>query len=159
MKHPLLDDHAIIAWDMDGTLVNGPNSAFFRSYILANPEKTHVVITFRTPRAWAEDVYRELAPFGITREHITAVHNVEDDLYHAYAQRETLRTPENLAKVERYYAYKGSKAKEIGATVMIDDIAAHVEAGCVTHGIKFIDALGDFPIIDDPAGVLYRPNG
>lgn len=146
MKHPLLDDHAVIAWDMDETLVNGPNSDFFRRYILAHPEKTHVVITFRTPRPWAQDVYRELEPYGITREHITAVHNVPDDLYHAYAQRRTFPQPE---KVAAYYAYKGMQAKAIGATVLVDDNVAHTEQGCRTHGVVFVHALGNFPIITD----------
>jgi hypothetical protein len=114
MKHPVLDEHAVIAWDMDSTLVNGPNSAFFRSYILAHPEKRHVVITHRTPRAWA--------------------------------QRESFCQPE---KVAAFLAYKGMQAKSVGATVLIDDMHTTVEQGCIDHGVTFIHALGDFPIITD----------
>lgn len=146
MKHDLLDDHAVIAWDMDSTLVNGPNSEFFRAYILAHPEKRHVVITHRTPRAWAEDVYRELAPYGITRDHIQAVYNVPCDLYHAWAQQESFPQPE---KVAAFLAYKGMQAKQVGATVLIDDMHTTVEQGCLDHGVTFIHALGEFPIITD----------
>jgi phosphoglycolate phosphatase-like HAD superfamily hydrolase len=140
MNHPLLDPHEIIAWDIDGTLVNGPNSHFFREYIRAHPQKQHHIVTFRTPRPWAEDVFRELAPFGITREMIAGVHNVADELYHAYAQRRTFEQPE---KVAAYLNYKGAKAKELGATVLVDDMADQVIQGCEAHSIVFVDAFDE----------------
>lgn len=147
MQDEHLDPHAVIAWDMDGTLIDGPNGAYFCQYIVANPQKQHHIVTFRTPRAWAEFSPFELAPYGITRSMIAGIHNVPDELYHAYAQRLTFFQPE---KVEAYFEWKGLKSKEIGATVLVDDMPNHVLPGCQKYGITYVDSHGTFPIVAVP---------
>jgi hypothetical protein len=145
LTHPLLDPHAIIAWDMDGTLIDGPNAKFFRAYILAHPEKQHHIVTFRTGPAlvfaevtmWKDECVYELFHLGVQHGTIAKIHGMPDDLYHAWAQRKTFLQPE---KVEQFLDWKGRTAAEIGATVMIDDMPGMVKKGCKNHGVVFIDA-------------------
>lgn len=161
--HPILDQHEIIAWDMDETLVNGHNSAFFRAYIRANPRKRHHIITFRTPRAWAEQSLLELEVYGVPPRLIEAVHSVPDELYEAFSEHrvscasieEIGRSPDTPAKVRQYLAFKALTAKRIGATLLVDDMAALVEADCVANGVVFLNAIGKFPRVpsDDPLGM------
>lgn len=155
MNCPQLDCHDIIAWDMDGTLVNGPNAAFFRAYILAHPEKQHHIVTFRTGPAqqdfavkfWHEECVYELHHHGVPHGTIRAVHSCPDDLYHAYAQSRSFYNPE---KTQAFMEWKGMKAAEFGATVLVDDMAALVVEGCTKYGIAYVDAYD--PCFSQQAG-------
>jgi phosphoglycolate phosphatase-like HAD superfamily hydrolase len=138
MNISLLDQHDVIAWDLDGTLVNGENSRLLCEYILAHPEKTHHFITFRTPHDWAQDIFRELQPVGITRFMIASVQSVPEHLYFAYAS-ETAEDA-NMAHVSEFYAWKGMRAAELGCTALVDDMRALVIRGCLLHGVTYVDA-------------------
>jgi hypothetical protein len=138
MDIPLLDSHDVIAWDLDGTLVGGDNARLLCAYIVAHPEKTHHFITFRTPREWAEDIFRELHPRGIVRPMIASLQSVPDALYLAYAQENSgLIKPEDVAA---FYEWKGMRAAELGCTALVDDMRALVIRGCELHGVLYIDA-------------------
>lgn len=145
LNHPLLDPHQIIAWDMDGTLIDGPNAKFFRAYILAHPEKQHHIVTFRTGPAlnsmevamWKDECVYELFHLGVPHGTIKQTHAMPDHLYHAWAQRKTFIQETEVAA---FLDWKGKTAAEIGATVMIDDMPGMVKKGCRNHGVTFIDA-------------------
>lgn len=145
MKHDLLDPHQIIAWDMDQTLVNGPYSEFFRAYIQAHPEKEHHIVTFRTGAAqrfagvdyWHDECHHELDELGIPHGTIRAVHGIPDRLYHSYAQQRSFYRPD---EVKDFLMWKGKKAHEIGATVLVDDMGAMVIQGCEHYGVAFVDS-------------------
>lgn len=138
MRHPLLDHHDVIAWDMDGTLIDGPHSHFFRAYIMAHPEKTHHIVTFRD-RLWAMRAPLELALFHrLPTEHIAGVHDCPQNLWQAYVQRESFYQPD---LVDAYLIWKGKKAAELGCTVLVDDMAEQVIKGCELHSVAFIHAL------------------
>ncbi|RYD65103.1 MAG: hypothetical protein EOP83_08075, partial [Verrucomicrobiaceae bacterium] len=147
MNHPLLDPHDTIAWDMDGTLIDGPNSEFFRAYILAHPEKHHHIVTFRTGPSrrfpdnasalWKDDAIHELLEHGVALDVFKATHGIPEELYSAWASRKTLLSE---AEVAAYVMWKGKMAAEIGATVMVDDMPGMVKKGCKAHGVVFIDA-------------------
>jgi hypothetical protein len=137
MNHPLLDGHEKIAWDMDGTLIAGRNSAYFCRYIIANPQKEHHIVTFRTPRRWAEQALDELEEQGVARNLIAGVHNVPDDIWEAFAIKSGAYDP---VKVAAYLEYKGLTAFGLGCTVLVDDMSALVAAGCLKHGVCFLDA-------------------
>lgn len=126
MSHPLLDHHTNIAWDIDGTLINGPNSSMFRQYIINHPEKTHYLVTFRD-FDWAQQAYQELAPHGISREMIAGImdcpHKLQDG------------SPNSLAY---YMEWKGKVSAEIGCTVLVDDMDYMVMSGCLAHGVTFV---------------------
>lgn len=139
MVNILLDDHHKIAWDVDGTLVAGHNSDYFCRYILANPHKEHHLVTFRTPRSWAELALEELESQGVPQSLIAGVHSVPDDLYRAFAMRAIIETPQE--EVDRYREWKALTAKTLGCTVLVDDMGDIVADGCTKHGICFIDAL------------------
>ena len=142
MNHSDLDSHQIIAWDMDGTLVDGPNAAFFRKYILANPQKEHHIVTFRTgpsqaglEQTWAQDAIDELESYGVPRGTIKAVHSVPDNLFAAYANSRTLLVGEEL---DQFMCWKGKTAKSFGATVLVDDMEMMVIKGCDLHDVDFV---------------------
>lgn len=144
LSHPLLDSHKVIAWDMDGTLVGGANSEFFRAYILAHPEKEHHIVTFRTgasPRfgkskLWKDDAIHELLDHGVALDTISATHGIPDELFDQISSKRLIVPGTHDAALY----WKAAKSKEIGATVLIDDLVAWTEEGCRYHGIAFIDA-------------------
>lgn len=129
----ILDGHDVIAWDMDGTLIDGSHSAVFRDYIAARTDKIHHVVTFRTPRRWVEEVYEELEGYGVSRDRLAGVHGVPLRLYEAYVRKDPVLTGE-------FVRWKGLKARKIGASVLIDDMSELVVPGCVEHGIRFLHA-------------------
>jgi hypothetical protein len=149
MKHPLLDSHHKIAWDMDETLVNGPNSEFFRQYIAAHPEKEHYIVTFRTGDAWIADIPFELADEGLNPDLIKAVSSVPMKIW----------IERHLSRVHMAVCndWKGFEAKRLGCTVLVDDMEASVLPGCEKHGITFIHSIEtEFPQLK-PQGDGIRP--
>ena len=150
MKHPILDKHSIISWDMDGTLIDGDNAAFFIQYIVAHPEKTHNIVTFRDA-LWAKEVIPDLvSAYGINPSIINAVLSCPDRLYEAYYLR-TYKTPHDLmqsgfdlkhldAEKNDFFDWKGFISKETGATILVDDMPSWVEDGCCRYGIEFLDS-------------------
>lgn len=140
MFHPLLHKHEKIAWDMDGTLVDGLNSAFFRKYVTANKEKKHYIITFRDKK-WADRIPSELAKSGLDTKNFVSIHPCPSYLWLAYATRD--RTPvghPSLQLAHDYLHWKGRTAKKLGCTVLIDDMVDQVIKGCIFHEVEFYDA-------------------
>lgn len=157
-----LDRHQIIAWDFDGTLVDGPFSHIWRAYLLSTPEKQHHIVTFRTgpSRAgldgtWAEDALHELEDHGIKRTRILAVHSIPQEIFQHYGvarlwSEDSGLAPEIVANAERMIEWKGKCAKSFGATVLVDDMEDMVRLGCDRHGVEFVHShypLGDFPAV------------
>lgn len=157
--HPIINKHSSIAWDMDHTLVNGPNSAYFLDYIRSHPEKTHNIITFRD-NSWANMILSELAQVGFdARTHISAIYNCPEDIHDSFMVKSNEITEifqfmqsrsmssENFDKnVQLFPLWKGFKCKNIGATVLIDDMPELVLPGCEKYGIEYVNAL-DLPPI------------
>lgn len=147
----LLDKHDVIAWDFDGTLVDGPLSHLWRAYLRENPQKEHHIITFRTgpSRAgldgtWAEDCYWELASFGIRNTRIKAVHSIPQEIFQYYGVARLYcdvsqsLVPEVQRNAEKIMEWKGKCASENGATVLIDDMEEMVRLGCDRYKVQFI---------------------
>jgi hypothetical protein len=165
MQHPILDKHDVIAWDMDGTLVDGPNSEYFLLYIAAHPEKRHHVVTFRD-RAWAAQTWSELRSHGLdARARIRSVENCPEvihDSYMFHKARGNLYGPRtyeyfNVATHneltaeqfddfrQRYPMWKGEKSLQLGATILVDDKPEWVAPGCAHFGIEFLHAFDPVP--------------
>ena len=162
MNHALLDHHDAIAWDMDGTLIDGPNASVFRRYIKANQHKRHLIVTFRDPH-WAQEVYSELFPYGVLEHHIHGVSACPQEFYRAYTDarfdaaewvrhapksydeaRALCRGPlRNFEHANAYLHWKGEEAKRLGCTVLVDDMEHLVIAGCTKHGVAFVDAFDE----------------
>ncbi len=157
MLHSVLDMHDTIGWDMDMTLIKGPNSKFFRDYIIAHPEKTHRIITFRD-KSWASRAYDELEGYGLVgaRTLISSIENCPEnwhDYYmiatqprYAWERKQMLAqgevTQEYLDEcVHNFLRFKGSRCKEVGCTVLVDDLPQWVMPGVNENGIAFVHAL------------------
>jgi len=150
VNHPILDRHDAIAWDVDKTLVNGPNSEFFCRYVKAHPEKKHVIVTFRTGagyirrgQSWAEDAFEEVAVHGLSRKDFAGLLSVPDHLYDAYASADG-----DAALVDEFCHWKGQAAASAGCTVLVDDMEPEVIDGCQRHGVAFINSLA--PLVGLP---------
>lgn len=157
MNHPILDLHDTIGWDMDQTLIKGPNSEFFRDYIVAHPEKTHRIITFRN-KSWADTAYDELESYGLVgaRSLISSIENCPET-WHDYYMINThphyswekidmlkrgLVTQDVLDEcVHNFLRFKGARCKEVGCTVLVDDLPQWVMPGVNENGITFVHAL------------------
>ena len=155
LSHPVLDQHQVIAWDMDQTLIGGPNSNFFRAYIKAHPEKRHHVVTFRD-RRWAMEIWQELTNCGDFRakDAIKSVESCPEIIHNCYMVE--FRTPQFRepfiaslkltrdqfnAHVQAFAYWKGLRASHIGATLLVDDMPEWCLPGCEAHGIAFLNAL------------------
>lgn len=147
----ILETHDRIAWDFDGTLVDGPMSHHFCDFIRANPQKEHHIVTFRD-LGMARAIPYELEPYGLTVAAFKGIHTCPPKYWRAFtmasvnphnwlaAQRAgTLPASLSDPDIGRYLHFKGRKARELGCTVLIDDMADLVVAGCREHGIEFID--------------------
>ena len=161
MNHPVLDLHDNIGWDMDQTLIKGPNSEFFRDYIMAHPEKTHRIITFRD-RSWASRAYGELEGYGLigARTLISSIENCPEnwhDFYmiatmpHYAVERKQYLDSGRVTQeflddcVHNFLRFKGSRCKEVGCTVLVDDLPNWVMPGVNENDIAFVHALHPIP--------------
>jgi hypothetical protein len=138
-----LDLHQKIGWDMDGTLIQGPNADLFRAYIVAHPEKRHHVITFRD-REWAKVIHHELALVGLDPALIASVENCPEPLHDMFMLS---REPGNVVPkvvadraVHGFLRWKGRRAGELGCTILVDDMTEWVVLGCQENGVTFLDA-------------------
>lgn len=153
MIHPILDAHHKIAWDIDGTLFEGVNSAFFCAYIMAHPEKEHHLVTFRDQR-WALSAHDDLLG-AVDPDFIKAIHACPQRLYHGYATRDPIY---GIDAASDFVEWKGMRANQLGCTLLVDDMAALVEPGCTRYGVAFLNALHPIPIIQPPRDGIIQPN-
>lgn len=138
-----LEPHDAIAWDMDGTLINGANAERFRAYIASHPEKRHHVITFRD-REWAKHIHHELGMLGLDPGLIVSVANCPEPLHdmfmlHRSGDAELPKTVADKA-VAAFLRWKGRRASELGCTILVDDMSEWVVQGCDAHGVAYLDA-------------------
>lgn len=139
----ILEAHQNLAWDFDGTLIQGPNSERFRAYIAAHPQKRHHVITFRD-REWADLIPMELGTLGLDPALIASVENCPEPLHDMFmlGREPGSGVPRRIADmaVHHFLRWKGRRARELGCTILVDDIADWVVRGCEEHGVAFLDA-------------------
>jgi len=158
-----LDNHAVIGWDFDLTLHQGPHSTLFRQYIIDNPEKEHHIITFRDNHTVADIPYY-LSQYGYADGVFKTTTNLENsNWYMAYINVEfeldvTVLEPgetrltyaTELAKVTNddlwqqaadLMGWKAKVAKKMGCTILVDDLVEMVADGCKQQGIKLLNAI------------------
>lgn len=141
LGHPLLDGHAAIAWDLDGTLVDGPKQAFLGAYLAGRRDRRHHLVTFR--RSTQRDVVEAcLAAVGLGLHLFEGVHYCPDVLRDAYDGRG------DQSLVREFRLWKGRAASEAGCTVLVDDDAELVGDGCRMFGVVHLDSWSkDFPYL------------
>lgn len=134
-----------IAWDFDGTLYDHQNSPLMHQFIIDNPQKTHVIITFRT-HGTEHSIFREMLrayPDAPDESHFDDVFNISD---RAWEGQETNRVDRMTGKLEGpptpwelyYRHWKGLVCKLRNLQVMIDDRPYDVVPGCEKYGIAFV---------------------
>jgi hypothetical protein len=139
--HPLLDDHAAIAWDLDGTLVDGPRQVFLGAYLRGRRDKRHHLATFRRSSRLGE-VAAALAGVGLGMDLFAGVHFCPDRL------RDAFDVGGDPALVREFRRWKGRVAAEHGCTVLVDDDADLVGDGCRLHAVVHVDSWSSrFPML------------
>lgn len=165
--HKILDLHDFIGWDVDKTLINGKKSFFWRAYVESNPSKQHHIITFRSKKD-AEDVYKELSSeflYPLNEKHFVDLHYMPFDIskdfdsLHPYfiefnhrkcyptqkleriLKRENITLEEVISIKDAVYDWKANKCKELGLTVLVDDLEKIVKHGCDLNEVTFVNSL------------------
>jgi hypothetical protein len=166
ITHPILNDHTIIAWDVDLTLVDGRKSIFWRRWLKDNREgRKNWIVTFRTDTA-LQEVWKDLTtchePLEVSW--FEGLYSIPPDLAKSYVSLHHLlkgiETPEqvtpkltrildrfgpsldeviHLNKTSRLW--KAQTCKDIGATVLVEDLEDFCKPGCDIHGIVFVNAI------------------
>ena len=145
LRHPLLDGHGSIAWDLDGTLVDGPKQAFLGAYLASRRDKAHHLVTFRRSSQRVA-VESRLAAAGLGLHLFQGVHFCPDPLRDAYDGD----GDPGLRK--EFRRWKGRAAAEAGCGVLVDDDADLVGDGCLLHGVVLVDSWSkEFPYLRVPA--------
>lgn len=140
-----LERYKAIAWDFDGTLIEHPKSPLMHEYIIAHPEKTHAIITFRS-HGWQRRVWDEmydLYPDAPERDCFAGVYNVSDRAFERYDETKRLRALGRyrgpMTPWERYYIqWKGLVCKLRDLPVLVDDREDEVLPGCEKYGIHYV---------------------
>lgn len=153
MSFSILDRHAAIGWDFDGTLIRHARSETMHQWIRANPHKKHVIVTFRT-FGWQDRVWQHLADIypnaparelfqgvvGIEQERFVAV-GPEDHRIALHRQHDALRTIDGqifITEIEPYVHWKGEACRRHGLSILVDDMRDLVLPGCRKHGIDYL---------------------
>lgn len=144
LRHPLLDGHGSIAWDLDGTLVDGPKQVFLGAYLVGRRDKGHHLVTFRRSTQ-REAVESCLAVAGLGLHLFQGVHFCPDPLRDAYDG------DGGSGLLNDFKRWKGRAAAEAGCSVLVDDDAELVGDGCRFHGIVHVDSWSSaFPYLRAP---------
>lgn len=141
-----LAKYPAIGWDFDGTLINCANAPLFWSFIKANPQIKHVIVTFRT-HGLEDRVFDVLeAMGGPVAHHFDGLASIPYELWernnHCIKRRgyADLGGPPTSDEIE-YQMWKGMKCAELGLPVLIDDMGVDVEDGCKYHGVEWFDPM------------------
>lgn len=159
----ILNQHDIIAWDLDETLINGKNSSFFQKYVLSHPEKDHNIITYRTGEN-LETIFEDLENHfkGYHMKIFSNIFSIPEQIDKDYAnlpmKARQLYDKEFISdhtfnrkfKIDRekvkeicknYIEWKPKVCSEIGANILIDDLYKNLKNVCDQYDIELIDSL------------------
>ena len=163
----LLKQHDIIGWDIDRTLIAGPNSELFREYVKRHPEKQHHLITFRSSQHDLDNMKYDLCFSDFSIDLFSGIHCVPADVgrsmysydpvhlslaCHPDISDETFfrntsmrnNRQEMVRNLIAFNNFKPLKCREIGSGVLIDDMVRTLKDPCERHGVTLIDSCGDF---------------
>jgi hypothetical protein len=166
VRHPVLNSHLTIAWDLDGTLINGSRSWFWRRWIRDNYMRHKFwIVTFRGSRD-ANRIWNDLEccsdPLDPTW--FEGIRVVEGVLWHAWVTLPTAlqdldheaKLTEDLAQLvatskldlssiieinRAIRAWKAVECKKLRATVLVEDREAFCKPYCDAMGITFVNAI------------------
>ncbi len=138
-----LEKFSAIGWDFDNTLVDHPKSHLFHQFIKENPQKTHVIITFRT-HGLRNAIFENLARYqnAPDKSYFSKIFSISDEAWlahsHAQSQRMMGVLKGSLTPPEVYYiTWKGDTCKRDNIPVLIDDKPEDTVPGCEKYGVTY----------------------
>lgn len=122
-----LSKHHSIGIDFDGTLVEHPRSHILQQFILDHHLiKSFHIITFRShgmedriAKDLAASTFKTMVPLAL--DHFAGIHSIPYHLHENHAE---------LKQNDGYYGWKAEKCREIGCTVLIDDMEPTIGEYC-----------------------------
>lgn len=143
-----LKRHRKIAFDLDGTLIDGVASREIAEFIRDHPDKTYYIVTFRIPEQCLH-LNDELTQVGLKRSDFREVVPMakrfvmefeNDRAQRRFAHLPPPKTVDHMLPGERRYVHwKGFVCSKLGATVLIDDMPELSAPGCKQHNIALED--------------------
>ena len=137
----ILEPHSIIGWDIDNTLLYGHsgNSKFFQAYVVAHPEKTHHLMTFRTG-VLVTNIVRDMARY---KEVDGCSHNLFSQLFTMLEEgfRNTLYNIADKETFDNCYGFKAKACRKTGATILVDDMILQQKKYCMEENVALLDSI------------------
>lgn len=138
MSFAMLDGHETIGWDFDETLILHQKSSAMHEYILAHPEKTHYIVTFRSHGLlrilWPN--LREY-PSAPPKSAFAGVLSIPPEMWSRYTLIEHSAADDH-PDIVNYVEWKGKTCVQHGITVLVDDDVKRTLEGCTKHGIMHV---------------------
>jgi hypothetical protein len=158
-----------IAFDLDGTLIDGVASAAIATFIKRHATKSYFIITFRTP-SQAVSIPSELISAGLSVDLFKQIIPISERLMFDFNEEQQQRRNAGLTPLitdmphealfpgeYKLMHWKGFVARKLGATVLVDDLPFLVTLGCKKFGIDFIDPKNLSPVMESWKSVHSRP--
>jgi hypothetical protein len=162
----IFQDHKIIGWDMDETLINGPHSKRFRKFINNHPEKKHCIITFRD-KVDANNIWSELLEcdeIPLLKKQFSSLSWMPDYIrYHKEEWPEDIQnityddilSQTHLELLNKHdfshddfnhawtmlRDWKALECREVFATILVDDLVNLTQEGCKKYNIDFLNSV------------------
>lgn len=160
----ILRDHMSIGWDIDETLINGPNSRKFQQFVVNNPQISHNLVTFRNDKEDIDNIANDLMSMdigfhiGLFDELRTVPLSIVEKYNEVHAHFKTKKeytskkairileyhktTQEEVEKIIKdMHEWKSLACLEIGSTILVDDIYDDQKDHCDRNGIIILDSL------------------
>jgi FMN phosphatase YigB (HAD superfamily) len=146
-----LANHRKIAFDLDGTLIDGAASPALATFIKSHPTKSFSIVTFRTPQQ-SSTIPAELQNHGLSADLFRNIISMPQRLVFDFDEDQQFRrnaampsfdhvTPDALLPGEyKFMNWKGFIANKLGATVLVDDMPNLVALGCKKFHVTLVDA-------------------
>lgn len=140
-----LAKHHKIGIDVDGTLIDHPRSHLLQRFILDHHQtKEFYIITFRS-HGWEKRLEHDigestlLTTVPLQLNHFRGIHTVPQQIHenHWMARScEGTATPGSIIIAhDDFYGWKAAVCREIGCTVLIDDMEPSIGPHCVRLGV------------------------
>ena len=131
-----LEKHDVIGLDLDNTLIEGRNSRLLWQFIKEHPEKKFWIITFRTGLlAKEQTIWDEIRDFsGLDSSWFEGIQTVDEQTYLK------ANINKSIPNINDYIKWKGKTCKELGCTVLVDDMPEMTKYGCDLYSVDFVDS-------------------
>lgn len=162
----LLAGHNGIGIDIDETLINGPSSLALQRWCAENHETHNLhLITFRYNGDF-HYIGQDLADANVDINMFRGIHGIPAEAsipFHNMVMKvgrrdrakthakwlrglahHKIKEEDYLEQEAKFAMWKGEKCKELGLTVLLDDLESFVKPGCDAHGIVFINSIGTY---------------